>query len=228
MSLDLTGECVFCSAACETMDTYEQVDGAGPSYLLARLPGVRILSDNAPVALGHVLIVPDRHERSAALLGDDLPGLQPVLSALCRGLAEVFAKPVVVFEHGTGGHRQKYECCLDHVHLHAVPTTADVGGYFIARRAAPIARPAGLADLRVLADREYLYAQTDGGPGTVWDADGHPSQIFRRLIAEHEGVTLWNWQDRILLSRSAARADEIRAAVAAAAPAMRYLTGPVG
>ena len=32
--------------------------------------------------------------------------LQPILSALCRGLAAVFGKPVVVFEHGTGGHRQ--------------------------------------------------------------------------------------------------------------------------
>lgn len=223
MSLDLTGDCVFCSEACETMDTYEEVDGPGPSYLLARLPGVRILSDNAPVAPGHVLVVPDRHERSAALLGPDLEVLQPILSALCRGLAAVFGKPVVVFEHGTGGHRQKYECCLDHVHLHAVPTTADVESYFADRRATVLARPAGPAGLRVLADREYLYAQTDGRPGVAWDAGGHPSQIFRRLIAEHEGVALWNWQDRILLSRSAARADEIRAAVAAAAPAMRFL-----
>ncbi|MGD9620082.1 MAG: HIT family protein [Mycolicibacterium sp.] len=228
MTTNPAAGCVFCSEACETMETYEDLGESSPSYLLARLPGVRILSDNAPVAPGHVLVVPDRHERSAALLGRDLVELQPVLSALCRGLAEVFSQPVVVFEHGTGGNMQKYQCCLDHVHLHAVPTTADVWSYFEERQATVLERPNHLADLSSLGDREYFYAQAAGRPGVVWAADNHPSQIFRRLIADHEGMPLWNWQDRILLGHSEARVDEIRTAVAHAAPAMRYLPSLVG
>lgn len=222
MSLDLMRECVFCSDACETMDAYEEMTTPSPSYVLARLEGLRILSDNAPVAPGHVLIVPDVHVRSAALLGaEQLARLDDLLARLCRGLAEIFDSPVVVFEHGTGGERQKYACCLDHVHLHAVPTTADVGRWF--ENEPSLLEVEELADLTLLADQEYLFARRHGERGRAWAAEGQASQVFRRLIADHEGVLLWNWQDRILLGQADARAHEIRAAVIAATPAMHYL-----
>ena len=219
------GECVFCSDACETMDAYEEMTTPSPSYLLARLEGLRILIDNAPVAPGHVLIVPDEHVRSAALLGaEHLAGIDDVVSRLCRGLAEVFDSPIVVFEHGTGGERQKYSCCLDHVHLHAVPTTADVDRWF--ENETLLLEVEHLAGLTLLTDQESLFARRHGERGRAWAAAGQASQIFRRLIADHENVLLWNWQDRILLGQADARADEIRAAVIAATPGMRYLRRP--
>ena len=65
--------CRFCSRACEDMAALRDVPAGSPSYLLASVDGFRILSDNAPLVPGHVLIVPDEHVKSFARLSAKSP-----------------------------------------------------------------------------------------------------------------------------------------------------------
>ena len=89
-----------------------------------------------------------------------------------------------------------------------------------------------LADLAGLAGRDHVFVwgSPAGRPGAVapeagwvWDADGLPSQLCRRLIGESEGDGIWNWQDRILLASPDEYLDLINANLTAAPEALAPL-----
>ena len=193
-------ECVFCTNACQRMDTYESLGAERfPSYLFARLPGFRILGDNAPLTPGHLLVVPDRHTRSAALLPTtELHVADRVVDALMAGLSEA-GNGAIAFEHGTGACHTESACCLVHSHIHVVAADTDVHDWFAQRQVREIGRVDDLTDLAQAGSHEYLFARRHGHPGTMWHGAGLPSQLLRRLIGEDLGVALWNWHDRLML-----------------------------
>ena len=77
----------------------------------------------------------------------------------------------------------------------------------------PFARPA--------ADEFVNIVRGEGA--AVWDADGLPSQLCRRLIGEGQGDGIWNWQDRILLASPDEYLDLINANLTAATEALAPL-----
>lgn len=221
-------ECVFCSDACERMDSYSDLDAGdlgpdgAPSYLFARVPGFRILGDNAPLTVGHLLVVPDRHARSAAMLpAAELEQTDLIVTTLLESLSSTGNGGALVFEHGTGACTDASSCCLVHTHLHVVAAPTEVDGWFGERGVTVIGRTGSLTDLVRAGTQEYLFAQRHGRPGTIWQATGLPSQIMRRLVGEDLGVALWNWHDRLLLQTPAERIAETVANRAATTTAVQ-------
>lgn len=225
--------CRFCSRACEDMAALRAVPADAPSYLLASVDGFRILSDNAPLVPGHVLLVPDEHAMSfASLEPTRLAAASLLVDRLRDAWTDRFMHPALVFEHGTGGQDDHPDCCLDHVHLHLLPSADRIDGWFSDRSVPLLTRVTSLADLSGLAGREYLlvWGSEAGGPGAdapeagwAWDADGLPSQICRRLLGENTGDGIWNWQDRLLLASPDEYLDLINANLAAATEALAPL-----
>jgi diadenosine tetraphosphate (Ap4A) HIT family hydrolase len=183
------------------MGALREVPAGSPSYLLAAVDGFRILSDNAPLVPGHVLIVPDEHAQSASTLEPSrLTSAGVLVQRLRDAWTDHFDAPALVFEHGTGGHDHGLDCCLDHVHLHLLPAAARIDGWFLEKSVPVLTRVSSLTDLAGVAGRGYVLVWGAHGAGWAWDATGLPSQICRRLLGEHAGDGMWNWQDRILLS----------------------------
>ncbi len=225
--------CRFCSRACEDMAALRDVPAGSPSYLLASVDGFRILSDNAPLVPGHVLIVPDEHAKSfASLEPARLAAASQLVDRLRDAWTDRFTHPALVFEHGTGGHDDHQDCCLDHAHLHLLPSAVRIDGWFSERSVPLLSRVTSLADLAGLAGRDHVFVwgSPAGRPGAVapeagwvWDADGLPSQLCRRLIGEGQGDGIWNWQDRILLASPDEYLDLINANLTAATEALAPL-----
>ena len=216
--------CVFCSDACEQMDHYGELGSVErPSYLIAKIDGFRILSDNAPLAPGHLLLVPFEHTRSTALLpAHRLEQAAHMVSALLAGLAAQSpdgahgARGSMVFEHGTGTDPNDSFCCLAHAHLHLLPVGVRVTEWFEERGVPRIGDISSLDGLARAGGAEYLFVQRHGESGDLWDSRGLPSQILRRLVGQALGVTVWNWHDRIVLQSAQERVAEICESLAVA------------
>ena len=198
-------ECVFCSARCESMATYQDAPADAPSYLLAHAGGFRILSDNSPLTPGHVLVVPEEHVTSMAQLSPDrLASASRLVDRLMGAWREEFADPPLLFEHGTGrppaSPAHGASCCLDHAHLHLLPASGRIDNWFDEQGSALLASIGGLADLAAVGSAEYIMVWGAGRLGWVWDGAPLPSQICRKLLGEVLGVTVWHWHDALLLT----------------------------
>ncbi len=217
--------CVFCSTACESMSTYQDAPDDAPSYLLAEIDDFRILSDNAPLALGHVLIVPNEHVIATARLSPErLGAADRVVGQLRDAWRRVFDDPPLVFEHGTGGHDHWVGCCLDHAHLHLLPVGADIRDGFA--EAQELAAGDSLADIHEVGERDYILTWTDDAGVQAWSATHLPSQVCRRLIGDRLDLSIWNWHDTLLLVSVDEQVRVVEANREAAMSALTLLESP--
>ncbi len=209
---ELTGRdgCVFCTQACEDPDAYDALRGEpGPSLLLGSYDGFRVLQDNAPLTLSHILIVPDEHVRSMALLAPQRRRVaEEVVARLARRFADL-GQGSFLFEHGTGATCDVPACCLEHAHAHLVDVDFDPTGWFSSRDVPVLITLNQFSDIGRVGDREYLLAWRFGGVGVVYDSTGLPSQLFRSLLGEHVGEGLWNWQDRLAFESAQEQAQRL-------------------
>lgn len=75
---------------------------------------------------GYLLIVPKQHYMSIAQIPNPLyPELEQVQEKVKQILTKHYSSPLF-FEHGPISKREKAGCCLDHAHLHCVPTSVSL------------------------------------------------------------------------------------------------------
>jgi diadenosine tetraphosphate (Ap4A) HIT family hydrolase len=141
---------------------------------------------------GYVLVVPRAHVYSCGALDELRLGvLSEIIERICARLSNHYGS-CIVFEHGSCGGVQRAGSCIDHAHLHIVPTAAPID--VLARRDRPFTRISGLTALKDHADRPYLALQTQSGTFHVADGTGAPGQYFRRLVAVAEAAPLeWDY-----------------------------------
>lgn len=210
MRLRLDQPCVFCRDACERMDTYDPAPADAPSYLVARVDGFRILSDNAPLSPGHLLLVPDGHVASFAQLDTAaLSQARRLVAQLSDALHEITGTTTLAFEHGSAAATADTDRARGHAQLHLLAADADVSDWFRRRRVPQLAEVTDIQDLSQLGAADYLYAQRTGESGRAWDATGLPAQSLRRVVGDRLDVDLWNWQDWLMLLSARERMSAI-------------------
>jgi HIT domain-containing protein len=208
--------CVFCGVACERPDNYVPVDTMVlPTLAFANAENFRVLLDNAPLADGHVLVVPKRHIRSLGEASEtEVEELERLIAWLSSGMRALSGHEPLLFEHGTADDASTAvavdlsSCCLVHAHLHVVPSAVDVVADLEGMGARHLATVGRLSDLRAARGRDYLFVRVPADDGRIYDAEGLPSQLMRRFAAG-EKVTLWNWKDRLMLSDPVALAEDV-------------------
>jgi diadenosine tetraphosphate (Ap4A) HIT family hydrolase len=158
--------------------------------LFALLPSV------APLAVGHLMLVPIEHVRSVA----QLPAKERirVIGAAAKYAARLAHghEAVALFEHGVGTELEG-GCGVDHAHVHLVPTTR--AAIAEARRRILLDyRDASRYDLKSFLDatpasESYLWFGASDGPVSAVRTHEIPSQYLRRTLGELVGRE-WDWR----------------------------------
>jgi diadenosine tetraphosphate (Ap4A) HIT family hydrolase len=136
---------------------------------------------------GWCLIVPRLHYACMGALETHLyPEFLSVKSQLETILRSIYGD-VIQFEHGpcslgTAG------ACVDHAHLHMVPTRADIGAELSSRfMGYPVDGMTVLASA-YRAGRSYLFYENNEGESSMYDVSVLPSQYMRMLLAQELGM----------------------------------------
>ena len=123
-------------------------------------------------------------------------------------VSSCFAPPYV-FEHGAAPQQhQTSGSCVNHAHLHLIPSIHPVAIEKDILRACNFVPVHGLAALRgePFAKTGYLYYVNTAGQTYAGPAADVPSQLIRRIVAAHaQKSDQWNWamfpeKDNILLT----------------------------
>lgn len=148
-------ECVFCQENPRTVWESE---------------GMKICSDPAPLATGHLLIFATEHYPSAADLTLDLANrLDEIEGTLGTAMVEKYGD-YVLFEHGRTGHcirSRPGERLCHHVHVHLIPCAVPLGDLVALTQRRAIGSWSDVIDLG---------AETDGY--VVIGGSGQPKQFL--------------------------------------------------
>lgn len=121
-------ECPFCNNFAPHIKSFERLYSDiidKDKMILMQSDHFNVVSDNYPVAYGHLLIIPKNHTTSFATI--DLE-LSEELSLLIFKLQELFgAEDYILFEHGCRAVEEKIISSgnsVFHAHLHFIPNTS--------------------------------------------------------------------------------------------------------
>jgi diadenosine tetraphosphate (Ap4A) HIT family hydrolase len=145
-----------------------------------------VLADIAPIALGHLIILPKRHVSSLSELeASTLEELRDLVAELHTLAANVF-EWIALAEHGSGIGSVLRTGCVDHAHLHMCPVecTPTQGVQLVDARAyAEHQKCAGFPNLTSFRGEEYLLWGTTPTDLSVWTPGRHRcSQLLRGVL----------------------------------------------
>jgi diadenosine tetraphosphate (Ap4A) HIT family hydrolase len=155
-----------------------------------------VVLDVAPLTPGHVLVIHRTHIRSFAPIWTGAPNnLHVIDNAVQSVLSRNGRLRTIACEHGLGVEAPGRAGCVDHAHLHIIPTKRSLLQAF--RRAGVEFRKLGAySDEPFCAPHEqYLYLRDCDGNRYVSAAECFPSQLVRRLVAQVHGEIFWSWRD---------------------------------
>lgn len=156
------------------------------SHSFAAIPSLGSLVE------GWLLVVPKFFALSVGSLHEDYhQELGQFLDDIVPRVQKKFG-PVSIFEHGPAIQSTHIGCGVDYAHLHLVPTDCDLLKS-VQKRISQIAwrRVTGLCDTKKAfrVGSPYYFLQQPFGAGQAYLGVGSelPSQLFRRIIADHLG-----------------------------------------
>jgi diadenosine tetraphosphate (Ap4A) HIT family hydrolase len=205
--------CLLCDVLAERRDTPARSfisPAEMPSEILSRAGSFVAISDVAPLAPGHMLLVTDRHlSAMGRLTTSELTALSLTQARFAHRLESIYSTPVVAFEHGLCSTNSVGSCGIDHAHLHLMPTHVQIEQKF--RDDFTTSSLQHLADLAKEAgdQEEYLLLMTPAGKSLIAYLQAPRSQYFRKAIGIMTHQSFWNWNDAVLLGQAAQRKDWI-------------------
>ncbi len=144
---------------------------------------------------GYLLIAPKRHVLSMAdTPAEQLEELEQLLRQV-RALLTDRYEQTVFFEHGPCANQPRGISCVEHAHIHALPTSVNVWNELA--KDFPVESVSYLSELvtRIGSNRPYLFYEDQQGTRSVFVIpEMIPSQHIRKLIAGKLGKSEWNWR----------------------------------
>ena len=146
---------------------------------------------------GYLLVCSKEHTQGAGSLPkDQYPELAGLITKKRKVLSVYYAPDIVVFEHSPSIRTCKAGSCIDHTHLHVVPTKTDILR-FLRSRDFTIDQIDDICQIkeRNLTELCYLYVEDQ-------DAKKHfvnvntplESQYLRKVVAAHDRLPNWDWR----------------------------------
>lgn len=156
------------------------------------------------LTVGYVLLVCKQHYQSLSDLSIELYREMLNLKDLIENrIRERLGLKCVAFEHGSKSKYYSAANSVDHVHLHILPFSRTIWP--------EIATKCSLNDFKILKNYGDLfllwrnntpetYLLFQDLQGTIYyrsDAQGYPSQFFRKCLAPYLGVKEWDWRQTL-------------------------------
>jgi len=178
-----------------------------PSELMYETESFGVAADIGMIVEGYSLIISKEHIPSLAC-SNQLDELDHVKQKLRLALQATYGDSIL-FEHGAANFYRNAGCCIDHAHLHVVPSRVDLLPYL--RRDYPFRPIANVSELCPLArKRGYLFYEDREGCGFVAEVGVAPSQYFRRVLCLALGnIVPWDWRDYIRFAQDLGTRDKI-------------------
>jgi len=141
---------------------------------------------------GYLLIVPKEHYISVAQIPNKhYNELREVQEKVRRVLTKHYSKPIF-FEHGPLSKQERAGCCVEHAHLHAVPTKArlldEITKHFQYRK---------IKNFSELPTKTaYLFLEENNEKYVFPIKEVIPPQYLRQVLAAKLGVPeKWDWRE---------------------------------
>ncbi|WP_326553091.1 HIT family protein [Micromonospora sp. NBC_01813] len=229
----MTGAAAYEASACDgdelcdelrpgDADTFAAVyHGDPPSRTIASMPGLRLVADLSPLAVGHLLLLPERHHLSFGHLDAERIGqVRDVVGRLRPRYVATFGQ-MAIMEHGSSTTTPSG--CITHAHWHILPVNGSRLAEMIACDGLSAIRLPDFTALRRFAetDRPYFYC-TDGDDHVAFDAQRRiRPQYLRSVAGALLGIAEPEWDWSLVVRRHLLRATMI-----ATAGWHEQLTGP--
>jgi len=151
--------------------------------------------DIGPIVNGYSLIISKKHIPSFAYLSiEEIHELIQLKHIIHKILTKLFGKPIF-FEHGAASLYENAGCCIEHAHLHAIPTYKDLSYIFFADYDFELLKSyEKLVDYRT---KGYLFYENHIGTKYCYQASNIPSQYVRKIISLEISKRPWNWCDYV-------------------------------
>ncbi len=122
--------------------------------------------------------------------------LESVLEKIKEVISETYNSEVLVFEHGPRLGCHKGGGCLDHSHLHIVPTSVNIMKFLQSKF-----KPEEIEDFNRLREiyeaqkSSYMFVETQDNKRYVIEVEFPiPSQYLRQVLASNVGIKDWDWR----------------------------------
>jgi len=123
--------------------------------------------------------------------------LENLLNKTKKIINDNYSKEIVIFEHGPKFSSCKGGACVDHMHLHVVPTKVDLLDFL--KKNFEIKKIDNFEPLREIcrkAKSSYLFIENQRRERYLCEIkDALPSQYIRQIIAAGEKKKNWDWRE---------------------------------
>ena len=199
-------ECCFCEELDNLYDNQYYCELGGRIKAVSRIV---IETDNwyavptlGCLTVGYILLICKQHHQSLANLDKELFfELLKIKNLVEKTLFERLGLDCLAFEHGTTDPCYHGTNTIDHVHLHIIPFTKTIWS--------DLTKTHGLFEFVAVADYEELLSKWQLElPKTYLlfqdldkviyykpEAEGYPSQFFRKILAPYFSADQWNWKE---------------------------------
>jgi ATP adenylyltransferase len=178
---NLNNECRFCAmGALPNQVSWDE--------LLMEEGLVRVVPSKGSIVWPWLLLIPDSHVPSAALLSFSEKESVARLVEDIRQKALIDGKHLIIFENGSPTFGSRISCGIDHTHIHMVLLDFDL--IEILQKELPVLAlsPSPWSIYSDVQPKPYIYV-SDGDRSVYFDASNIPSQFVRSIIAKLVGRT---------------------------------------
>lgn len=192
-------DCLLCDIIQNEQTTpFHTVVNSSPtsSEKLLETASFVVIADIGPIVEGYCLIVSRSCVPAIAHLPrEELAELAILVDCLQEAMQEVFGESIL-FEHGAATFTRNAGACIEHAHLHVVPTSIDLAPQLTDMRFEQQDNSLWIDQLE--ANAGYLYYENQRAEKYLALVDRCAQQYFRRKLSQAvEPATPWNWHDFI-------------------------------
>ena len=146
---------------------------------------------------GYVLLCSKEHHIGVCDVPKErIPELEEILDKARQVISEKYDSEILVFEHGPKLAFYSGGCCIDHAHLHIIPTSAAIMDFLSQKFKPKIA--AGFDELKHIYEAQkssYMFIEAQDRKRYVIKVDFPlPGQYLRQVLASKLGRSDWDWR----------------------------------
>ena len=192
--------CIFCNeiAKVEALRSMGKKQNAlhNQSYI-AETESLILLPDVNPIVPGHILIVTKKHMLGFAQAEKKIFEDFSKINDFLINFSSQYSNNYFFFEHGASKIIKNTGGCIDHAHIHFIPSAIDILPYiapFSQKKVSlePILMSSAFPENGV----DYLFYQNMDGNGCIIlePKKPLPRQFVRMIMAKEYGLKEWDWR----------------------------------
>jgi diadenosine tetraphosphate (Ap4A) HIT family hydrolase len=198
----ISNDCTFCNEIQKGIknEFFELYKNDLPNRLIRANDQFFILPSIGQIVEGYLLILPINHMISLRTMDNcNIVNLEIIKDKIKQINYTLYNKGTIFFEHGMV-NEQCGGCGIYHAHLHAVPLITDIDITNYIENIIPeinfhCVKNFNDIDEIVPKNMSYLYYENLNSEKYLTSCKTIPSQIFRKIIANHLNIETWKWQD---------------------------------